>query len=109
MAVWRELVFLVPAPQVERWSDALLDAGALSVQAEDADADSPDERALFGEPGMPVEQAGWQRTRLRALLAESATPLTPDPSFKPLFESGDARHHSTPRRADHSRYFMQQG
>ena len=76
MAVWRELVFLVPAPQVERWSDALLDAGALSVQAEDADADSPDERALFGEPGMPVEQAGWQRTRLRALLAESADPQT---------------------------------
>ena len=74
MAIWRELVFLVPAPQVEGWSDALLDAGALSVQAEDADADSPDERALFGEPGMPVEQAGWQRTRLRALLAEDADP-----------------------------------
>ncbi|MBP8310342.1 MAG: 50S ribosomal protein L11 methyltransferase [Burkholderiaceae bacterium] len=74
MATWRELVFLVPAPQVEGWSDALLEAGALSVQAEDADADSPDERALFGEPGMPVEQAGWQRTRLRALLADSADP-----------------------------------
>jgi ribosomal protein L11 methyltransferase len=74
MAFWRELVFTVPAGQVDAWSDALLDAGALSVQAEDADADSPDEQAIFGEPGMPAPQAGWQRTRLRALLAEDAVP-----------------------------------
>ncbi len=74
MASWRELVFLVPGDRVEAWCDALLEAGALSVQAEDADADSPDEQALFGEPGMPVQQAGWQRTRLRALLGENAEP-----------------------------------
>ncbi|MBU6271889.1 MAG: 50S ribosomal protein L11 methyltransferase [Betaproteobacteria bacterium] len=74
MAFWRELVFTVPAGQVDAWSDALLEAGALSVQAEDADADSPDEQAIFGEPGMPAPQAGWQRTRLRALLAEDAAP-----------------------------------
>lgn len=76
MPTWRELVFLVPAEQVEAWSDALLAAGALSVQAEDADADSPDEQALFGEPGMAVAQAGWQRTRLRALLDHGADPDT---------------------------------
>ena len=74
MATWRELVFLVPAARVEAWSDALIEAGALSVQAEDADADSPDEQALFGEPGMAVEQAGWLRTRLRALLATDGEP-----------------------------------
>lgn len=74
MAFWRELVFTVPAGQVDAWSDALLEAGVLSVQAEDADADSPDEQAIFGEPGMPAPQAGWQRTRLRALLAEDAAP-----------------------------------
>jgi ribosomal protein L11 methyltransferase len=74
MGVWRELILELPAHQVERWSDALLEAGALSVQAEDADAESPDEQPLFGEPGLPVAQAGWVRTRLTALLAEQADP-----------------------------------
>jgi len=74
LATWRELVFVVPAADVDAWSDALLDAGALSVQADDADADSPDEQAIFGEPGLPVEHAGWSRTRLAALLAEDAEP-----------------------------------
>ncbi len=70
----RELQFLVGADEVERWSDALLEAGALSVQAEDADADSPDEQALYGEPGIPAVRAGWDRTRLTALLAEDDDP-----------------------------------
>lgn len=70
----RELAFLVAADDVERWSDALLDAGALSVHAEDADADSPDEEALYGEPGIPAVRAGWQRTRLTALIATDAVP-----------------------------------
>ena len=74
MGVCRELILELPAHQVERWSDALLEAGALSVQAEDADAESPDEQPLFGEPGLPVAQAGWVRTRLTALLAEQADP-----------------------------------
>lgn len=74
MSEWRELILLVGQAQAEPWSDALMEAGALSVQAEDADADSPDEQALFGEPGLPAPQAGWQRTRLRALLPESETP-----------------------------------
>ncbi len=63
--MWRELSFIVERDGVERWCDALLDAGAASVQAEDADADSPDEQALFGEPGMPIAtELGWLRTRL---------------------------------------------
>ncbi|HWS76447.1 MAG TPA: 50S ribosomal protein L11 methyltransferase [Quisquiliibacterium sp.] len=70
----RELVFLAGADEVDRWSDALLEAGALSVQAEDADADSPDEQALYGEPGIPAVRAGWERTRLTALLAEDEEP-----------------------------------
>lgn len=74
MATWRELVFTVAADRVDAWSDALLDAGALSVQAEDADADSPDEQAIFGEPGLPASQVGWRNTRLRALLAADAEP-----------------------------------
>ena len=73
--MWREIVFLVDGETVERWSDALLEAGALSVQADDADADSPDEQALYGEPGMPPpEHPGWQRTRLAALIDEGTEP-----------------------------------
>jgi ribosomal protein L11 methyltransferase len=68
-----EFVFLAPADAVERWSDALLEAGALAVQAEDADADSPDETALYGEPGMAAVQAGWQRTRLAVLVGAGAS------------------------------------
>jgi len=70
LASLRELSFLAAADDVERWSDALLEAGAYSVQAEDADADSPDEQALYGEPGMPAARIGWQRTRLTALLGD---------------------------------------
>ena len=65
--MWRELSFIVERDWVERWCDALLEVGAASVQAEDADADSPDEQALFGEPGMPAA-LGWLRTRLCILL-----------------------------------------
>ena len=70
----RELIFLAGADEVDRWSDALLEAGALSVQAEDADADSPDEQAIYGEPGIPAVRAGWDRTRLTVLIAEEDDP-----------------------------------
>lgn len=72
--MWIELLFTVNRDEVEAWSDALLECGALSVQAEDADADSPDEQALFGEPGEPVAAPGWARTRLAALLEADARP-----------------------------------
>jgi ribosomal protein L11 methyltransferase len=66
--MWREIAFVVGQSEVERWSDALIEAGALSVQAEDADADRADEQPIFGEPG-PAGTAdrGWQRTRLTTL------------------------------------------
>ncbi|MEK9775593.1 MAG: 50S ribosomal protein L11 methyltransferase, partial [Quisquiliibacterium sp.] len=70
----QELSFLLPADSVESWSDALLQAGALSVQAEDADADSADERAIYGEPGIPAAKLGWHRTRLSALCPSDAVP-----------------------------------
>ncbi|MCL4747793.1 MAG: 50S ribosomal protein L11 methyltransferase, partial [Burkholderiaceae bacterium] len=70
MAALRELVFTITAEAFDGWSDALLAAGALSVQAQDADADSPDEQALYGEPGAAHERAGWQRTRISALIGD---------------------------------------
>ena len=71
-----ELLLLAPEACVENASDALIDElEALSVSVEDADADSTDEQALFGEPGMPAPRAGWRRSILQALFAneEAAT------------------------------------
>jgi ribosomal protein L11 methyltransferase len=63
-----ELVLRVPESLVEPLSDALIEeAEALSVSVEDADAGSLDEQPLFGEPGMPVDRSGWQRSTLRVL------------------------------------------
>lgn len=63
-----ELLLLAPEDTVETVSDALsFELNALSVSVEDADADTGDERALFGEPGMPAPHGGWQRSVLRAL------------------------------------------
>ena len=70
----REIVFEVARERVDAWSDALLDAGAQAVQAEDADADSPDEQAIYGEPGHEPAVPGWQRTRLAALIDDAADP-----------------------------------
>jgi ribosomal protein L11 methyltransferase len=68
-----ELLLLAPEDGVERAGDALIDEfEALSVSIEDADADSADEQALFGEPGMPAPRAGWRRSLLRALFADES-------------------------------------
>ena len=64
-----ELILLAPVAQVESLSDALEALDALSVSVEDADAHTPAEQALFGEPGMPPPQAGWERSRIVALFA----------------------------------------
>ncbi|MGE0312434.1 MAG: 50S ribosomal protein L11 methyltransferase [Lautropia sp.] len=85
---WSEVRIDVDHGEAERWADRLLDAGALSVQAEDADADSPDEQPIYGEPGLgpagaprtglpagdaaPPAAFGWRRTRLAVLLERNA-------------------------------------
>ena len=68
-----ELVLRCPEALVETVSDALSDElEALAVSVEDADADSPGEQALFGEPGMPAPRPGWDRSTLRALFETEA-------------------------------------
>ena len=67
-----ELVLLCPETQVETLSDALDALDALSVSVEDADAQTPAEQALFGEPGMPPPKEGWQRSRMVALFSDQA-------------------------------------
>lgn len=67
-----ELVLLAPEDRIEDISDALEALDALSVSVEDADAQTPAEQALFGEPGMPAPKAGWQRSRVVALFGQES-------------------------------------
>ncbi|MFM8866538.1 MAG: 50S ribosomal protein L11 methyltransferase [Limnohabitans sp.] len=64
-----ELVLLCPEERVEVIGEAFDALDALSVSVEDADAQTPAEQALFGEPGMPPPKEGWQRSRVVALFA----------------------------------------
>lgn len=65
---WQRVALRVPAEDAERVSDALLEAGALSVDVADAAAGLTHERPLFGEPG--AESAGvWDDNRVTALFA----------------------------------------
>ncbi len=64
-----ELSLLCPQHQLDFLTDALEALDALSVSVEDADAQTEAEEAMFGEPGMPAPQAGWQRSRVSALFA----------------------------------------
>jgi len=62
------LRFDVIADDADAWSDALLDAGASSVDASDPLAGTSDEVPVFAEPG--VEATGWLTVRLCALFPE---------------------------------------
>lgn len=67
-----ELRLLCPEDRVEPLSEALEALDALSVSVEDADALTEHEQPLFGEPGMPMEQQGWRRSRISALFSAEA-------------------------------------
>ena len=64
---YRELIAELDREHAEALSDALLEVGALSVSVEDADADTPDEQPLFGEPGLTPENRAWKPARTSAL------------------------------------------
>ena len=63
---WLTLVVDTDAEHAEALSEALLELGALSVDLLDADAGTPDEQAIFGEPGEPPPGV-WQHNRVSAL------------------------------------------
>jgi len=63
---WLTLMVDTDAGHAEALSDALLEHGALAVDLLDADADTPDEQAIFGEPGEPPPGV-WQHNRISAL------------------------------------------
>jgi ribosomal protein L11 methyltransferase len=64
---WTEVVIEIEREHAEALSDALMEAGALSVSVEDADEGTADEKPLFGEPGMIPAEAAWDRSRVVAL------------------------------------------
>ena len=71
-----ELCLQVAQEGVDLLSDTLMEIGALSVSVEDADALTDQERALYGEPGMPPPpQLGWTRSIVVALFADESSAL----------------------------------
>jgi ribosomal protein L11 methyltransferase len=64
---WVEIIIEVARDHAENLSDALMDAGALSVSVEDADEGTDAEKPLFGEPGMEITERAWERSRVVAL------------------------------------------
>lgn len=69
---WLELRFICAEREAEAFSDALMEAGALSVSVEDADANTAAEQPLFGEPGMAIENTAWKRNVVVALVDTDA-------------------------------------
>jgi ribosomal protein L11 methyltransferase len=63
---WLTLTVDTDAQHAEALSEALLELGALSVDLLDADAGTPDEQAIFGEPG-EAPPGVWQHNRVSAL------------------------------------------
>lgn len=72
---WNEAVIEIAREHAERLSDALMEAGALSVSVEDADEGTEDEKPLFGEPGMEPTETAWDHSRVVALMDADADQL----------------------------------
>jgi ribosomal protein L11 methyltransferase len=69
------LRFDTAAALADAWSDALLEAGALSVDVSDPGAGTDAESPLYGEPGEPAATA-WPLSRVAALIGAGADPRT---------------------------------
>lgn len=65
----RQIKILADERSAEALSDMLMDAGALSASIEDADAESTDEKPLYGEPGLEPDNCAWPRS-IVAILAD---------------------------------------
>lgn len=64
--MWISVTLQADAAKAEALSDALMDAGALSVSIEDADAGTEAEKPQFGEPGH-LPTGLWDHSRVIAL------------------------------------------
>lgn len=68
---WISLKIEAQADNAELLSDTLMELGALSASIEDANAETPDEQPIFGEPGDPPPGI-WQQNVVCALLEEGS-------------------------------------
>lgn len=71
---WQSLKIQAAEDTAECLSDALMELGALSVSIEDADAETGDERPIFGEPG-EAPPGVWHHNVVSALF-DADTDLT---------------------------------
>ncbi len=69
----REIEIVVDGAIADALSDALLDAGALSVVVEDADAGKVVESPLYGEPGLEPLEPSWPKNRVIFAIDEGAS------------------------------------
>ncbi|MBI1906434.1 MAG: 50S ribosomal protein L11 methyltransferase [Rhodocyclales bacterium] len=69
--MWISVTLHAQAQRAETLSDALMEAGALSVAIEDADAGTEAEKAQFGEPGHHPASL-WDHSRVIALFDADA-------------------------------------
>jgi ribosomal protein L11 methyltransferase len=67
---WQRVDLVVAGEEAEILTEALEAAGAISTEVSDADAGTPEESAVFAEPGADVSL--WPRTRVSALFAGDA-------------------------------------
>lgn len=67
------LRFDAAAGDADAWADALMGAGALSVDVADPGAGTSDETPLYGEPGEPAATA-WPISRLSTLFGRGTDP-----------------------------------
>ena len=68
---WLCAIIEAAEDSVELLSDALIEAGALAVDVQDAAAGTADERPIFAEPG-EAPAAGWRANRVSALFSMDA-------------------------------------
>ncbi|MEC5385622.1 50S ribosomal protein L11 methyltransferase [Uliginosibacterium sp. H3] len=64
--MWLSVTLAAEAVRAEALSEALMEAGALSVSIEDADAGTPEEKPQFGEPGH-INDRLWDHSKVIAL------------------------------------------
>ena len=67
---WERVHLVVEAAEADQLGDALLELGALSVDAADAAAGTDAERPVFAEPG--ADASLWARTEITALFPEGS-------------------------------------
>jgi ribosomal protein L11 methyltransferase len=69
-----ELTLAAAERDAEALADALVERGALAVSVEDADAETPAEQPLYGEPGLSPPRHAWASSRLRVLVDGDSGP-----------------------------------